>query len=252
MIKTSSEQDSKSNRPPCPYCESNLILKNGTTHHKKPKFLCKACGRQFIQNPQKTYRNEQDINLINKLLLERISLRGIARVMGMSLRTLQDYVNRFYRSISSKLKVKADGDLNLSIECDELWSFVNSKENPVYIWLALDRKNRLIVGVYFGDRSRETAEKFWKSLPVKYQKNAQAYTDFWQSYCEVIPNEQHHRCRKSEGQTNHVERFNNTLRQRCSRLVRKSLSFSKNYFNHEGAILYFIHHYNELILSKIT
>ncbi|PSP26464.1 MAG: IS1 family transposase, partial [Cyanobacteria bacterium SW_8_48_13] len=39
-----------------------------------------------------------------------------------------------------------------------------------------------------------------------------------------------------------IERFNNTLRQRCSRLVRKGLSFSKNFFNHEGAILYFIHH----------
>ncbi|PSP32572.1 MAG: hypothetical protein BRC57_14665 [Cyanobacteria bacterium QS_8_48_54] len=35
-----------------------------------------------------------------------------------------------------------------------------------------------------------------------------------------------------------IERFNNTLRQRCCRLVRKGLSFSKNCFNHEGAILY--------------
>ena len=47
-----------------------------------------------------------------------------------------------------------------------------------------------------------------------------------------------------------IERFNNTLRQRCSRLVRKGLSFSKNFFNHEGAILYLIHHYNrELLLN---
>ncbi|MDV3001116.1 MAG: IS1 family transposase ISCysp1 [Chroococcopsis gigantea SAG 12.99] len=252
MTKPSSETQSKPNRPPCPYCESNLILKNGTTHHKKPKFLCKSCGRQFIENPQKKYRTEPDINFINKLLLERISLRGIARIMGMSLRTLQDYVNRFYRSIPSQLKLKAVSSVNLLIECDELWSFVNNKENPVYIWLALDRSTRLIVGVYLGDRSRKSAEELWKSLPVEYQNNAQVYTDFWQSYCEVIPTEQHHRCRKSEGQTNHIERFNNTLRQRCSRLVRKCLSFSKNYFNHEGAIFYFIHHYNELILSKTT
>ncbi|HEY9821092.1 MAG TPA: IS1 family transposase, partial [Candidatus Sericytochromatia bacterium] len=40
------------------------------------------------------------------------------------------------------------------------------------------------------------------------------------------------------------ERFNCTLRQRISRLVRKTLSFSKKLDNHLGAIWYFIHHYN--------
>lgn len=249
MTKLLSEKSAKSARPPCPYCGSNLILKNGSTHHKKPKFLCKSCGRQFIENPQKKSRNLPDINLINKLLLERISLRGIARVMGMSLRTIQNYVNKFYRSISSDIRLSGLEGANLVIECDELWSFVKTKENPVYIWLALDRDTRLIVGVYLGDRSRESARKLWESLPNKYQKYSQIYTDLWESYCEIIPPQQHHRCTKSEGQTNHIERFNNTLRQRCSRLVRKCLSFSKNFFNHEGAILYFIHSYNESILS---
>jgi hypothetical protein len=34
------------------------------------------------------------------------------------------------------------------------------------------------------------------------------------------------------------------MRQRISRLVRKTLSFSKKLENHIGAIWYFIHHYN--------
>jgi insertion element IS1 protein InsB len=42
----------------------------------------------------------------------------------------------------------------------------------------------------------------------------------------------------------HIERFNNTLRQRVSRLVRETLSFSKTLANHIGAIKYFICHYN--------
>ena len=41
-----------------------------------------------------------------------------------------------------------------------------------------------------------------------------------------------------------VERLNNTLRQRFSRLVRKILSFSKKWENHLGAIWNFVHHYN--------
>jgi IS1 transposase len=43
---------------------------------------------------------------------------------------------------------------------------------------------------------------------------------------------------------NHIERFNNTLRQRVSRLVRETLAFSKKVAHHIGAIRYFICHYN--------
>ena len=38
--------------------------------------------------------------------------------------------------------------------------------------------------------------------------------------------------------------FNNTLRQRVSRLVREALSFSKKLANHIGAIKLFIYQYN--------
>ena len=45
-------------------------------------------------------------------------------------------------------------------------------------------------------------------------------------------------------ETDHIERFNNTLRQRVARLVRDALSFSKKLANHIGAIKLFICHYN--------
>jgi insertion element IS1 protein InsB len=43
--------------------------------------------------------------------------------------------------------------------------------------------------------------------------------------------------------TNRIERFNNTLHPRVSRLVRSALSFSKKLDNHIGAIKMFIYHY---------
>ncbi|MEG4390824.1 IS1 family transposase, partial [Microcoleus sp. N9_A2] len=49
---------------------------------------------------------------------------------------------------------------------------------------------------------------------------------------------------KETGLTNYIERFNNTRRQRISRFVRKTLSFSKKLSNHIGAIWYCIHEYN--------
>jgi IS1 family transposase len=49
---------------------------------------------------------------------------------------------------------------------------------------------------------------------------------------------------KHARKTNHIERFNNTLRQRLSRLVRETLSCSKKLAHHIGAIKYFICHDN--------
>ena len=60
----------------------------------------------------------------------------------------------------------------------------------------------------------------------------------------MIPVEQHQAITKKAQKTNHIERFNNTLRQRVSRLVRETLSFSKTLAHHIGAIKYFICHYN--------
>lgn len=172
---------------------------------------------------------------------------GIARSRQISMSWLQSFVNSFYRCLPCHLKTCPETSVDLVIECDELWSFVKSKVNAIYIWLAIDRKTRQIVAVHLGDRSRESAEEFWKSLPQNDRDNATVYTDLWTSYQQVIPARQHQPCLKDSGETNHIERLNNTLRQRCSRLVRKTLSFSKSFFNHEGAIWYFIHHYNEVL-----
>jgi insertion element IS1 protein InsB len=124
----------------------------------------------------------------------------------------------------------------LTLECDELWSFVGNKRRQVWVWLAINRDTREIVGVAIGRRTKATARKLWTSLPAVYRQCAVCYTDFWEAYTAVVPSKRHRAVGKESGQTNHIERFNNTLRQRCSRLVRKALSFSKKLVNHIGAI----------------
>ena len=120
-----------------------------------------------------------------------------------------------------------------------MWSFVLSKKNKVYVWLAIDRDTREIVGCYVGDRTRKSARKLWRSLPSIYRKCAVTYTDFWEAYVTITLRKLHRPVGKETGQTNHIERLNNTFQKRISRLVRKSLSFSKKMDNHIGAIWYF-------------
>lgn len=135
----------------------------------------------------------------------------------------------------------------LTIECDEAWSFVGNKENQQWIWLAQDRVTREIVGCYIGARDDEGAIGLWQSLPECYL-DAETYVDFWQAYDAIFYAKSLHHVGKESGQTNHIERFNNTLRQRVSRLVRKTLSFSKKLDNHLGAIWTFVHHHNQSLL----
>jgi IS1 family transposase len=127
---------------------------------------------------------------------------------------------------------------------DELWSFVGSKQQQVWIWLALDRATRKIIGVAFGDRSAQTCQRLWDSLPPLYRQRAVLYTDYWDAYAAILPSKRHRPVAKGSGETNHIERFNNTLRQRCSGLVRKTLSFSRNAWLHEKRIRLFIKQYN--------
>ena len=230
----------------CPTCKSENIIKNGSIHNGKQKYACKDCSRQFILDPTNCISCEKK-DLIDKLLLEKIPLAGIARVVGVSERWLQKYVNEKYDLILKFINVIAKKKGKLVIQCDEMWSFVMSKDNKVWIWLAIDIETSEIVGVYIGSRDAKGAKGLWDSLPPVYRQCAVSYTDFWQSYDVIFPSKRHKSVGKETGQTNRIERFNCTMRQRISRLVRKTLSFSKKLSNHIGAIWYFIHHYNAYI-----
>ena len=128
-----------------------------------------------------------------------------------------------------------------------MWSFVGTRKDPWWVWVALDRDTREVVGMVIGDRSESTARCLWDALPDAYQESAHFYTDFWAAYRAAVPGDRHTPVGKGSGLTNHIERFWCTVRQRCSRFVRKSLSFSKCPMNHTGALWYFIHHYNASI-----
>ncbi len=130
------------------------------------------------------------------------------------------------------------------MECAELGAFVGSKANPQWIWLALDRHSRQIVGTAIGARDEATAQHLWDSLPAVYRQWAICYTDFWAAYQAVLPSKRQRAVDNASGQTNHIERFKNTLRQRIGRLVRKTLAFSKKRANPRGAIWLFLHHDN--------
>jgi insertion element IS1 protein InsB len=229
----------------CSNCGSNDINKNGTTRHGNQNYKCRDCGRQFVENPKWKRISDNIKSTIKRLLLEKIPIAGIARSLQISESWLQQYVNAYYVTIPQHVQVQPKPQKRLTVQMDELWSFVDDKGNEQWIWLAMDAETREIVGCHVGDRSGESAIELWRSLPAVYRQCAVCYTDCWISYPVAIPSKRHQAVDKGSGLTSYIERFNNTLRQRVSRLVRRTLSFSKKLDNHINAIWNFIHHYNK-------
>ena len=132
------------------------------------------------------------------------------------------------------------------IEVDEMWSFVGKKKNAKWLWLAISRETKHIVAYHIGGRTDIDCLLFYKKIPDAYKK-LKSYSDKWESYKKVFPYKKlRHECvNKDSGQTNHIERFNNTLRQRVGRYVRKTLSFSKSEYWHNLVTKLFIIEYNQ-------
>jgi len=208
-------------------------------------------GRAFVLTPENSVITEEQRTLIERLLLESMSLRGICRAVGVGLRWLLQFLGEQFRRAPDHLYVKSPGRTSavilqqLEAELDELWSFVGNKANRQWVWIAMDAATRQVITFHVGDRSSQGGKALWEQIPIVYQEQATFYTDQYALYTGVIPPARHRASTKLVRKTNYVERFNCTLRQHISRLVRATMAFSKTHLaNHIGAIKYFICDYN--------
>ena len=124
-----------------------------------------------------------------------------------------------------------------------MWSFVQKKSKKRWVWIALCKQTRQVVACVIGGRGAATCKQLWKGIPEDY-KQGLCYSDFWEAYQSVLPDEHHQAVSKATGLTSHVERFNNTLRQRLARFVRKTLAFSKSEHMHLNCLHRFLVRYN--------
>ena len=147
----------------CPNCSSTNIKKNGHIHNGKQNHCCKQCGRQFVSNPQQILISSAKRERIRKLLLERIPLRGICRVEGVSLRWLLGFMVDLYDHLPNDFFFQVKGEAEelmiytLESEIDEMLSFVGNRTNKQWIWIAIDVQSRQIIAFQVGDRSRVSA-----------------------------------------------------------------------------------------------
>jgi insertion element IS1 protein InsB len=129
------------------------IPKNGHLHSGAQNHQCKACGRQFVASDERCTIPDEQRLLIEYLLRERISLRGIYRAVGVSLTWLLRFmVDRFAacpEHFLVQLPVSPTGVIirQLESKADEMWSFVGERANKQRVWIAMDAKTRQVIAV---------------------------------------------------------------------------------------------------------
>lgn len=231
----------------CPKCGSVKLVKNGHDYKGSQKYHCKACGRYGTLNRQGN-DHQQRQRQVKRGVLERLSLRGLERMLSLSRRTIGRWLEAWIEQVPPLSQSLLPAQVDDVLELDELWSFVGSKLQPRWVWLALCRRTRQIVAYWIGDRSETGALQLWRRIPRDYVRCA-SFSDRWPAYTHIFDYQRHRMVDKTEGETNHVERWFNTLRQRLARFTRKTLAFSKRDDLHDGLLRMFIYDYNLSCIS---
>src|SRR5262245_52934026 len=68
----------------CPGCGS-IPLKTHDPRHSGQHHQCQACGGQWVPSADERFMSDARHALVEHLLRERLSLRGICRAVGVSL-----------------------------------------------------------------------------------------------------------------------------------------------------------------------
>lgn len=223
----------------CRKCGNENIVKNGHNATRKQQYYCKDCQWRGILNPSEKYSNERKEEIL-RAYQERASMRGIQRTFGVARQTLAAWIKKKVEQLPKFIETIQPCQPEDVIERDELWSFVQKKANQSWLFIALCRRTRQIVGFALGKRNTVTCVLTYRETPLPYF-DCPSFSDFFEPY-NVFPHNTP--CPKQSGQTTYVEGWNNTLRQRFGRFVRKTLSFSKSPLWHELVTRWFIVEYN--------
>jgi insertion element IS1 protein InsB len=158
-------------RESCPQCGSKRYKRNGHIYTGKQNHRCKGCGRDSVRAPENRVITAEQRALIERLLLERISLRGICRAVGASSCWLLHFMVARFTAAPDHLYVQpivgpqAVILQRLEAEADELWSFVGKKTNRQWAWIAMDATTRQVLAFHVGFGAARAPKLFGSRFP---------------------------------------------------------------------------------------
>src|ERR1035437_8340223 len=136
---------------------------------------------------------------IIRALVEGNSLRSTSRITGFARNTISTLLVQLGRA-ASEYQDRTLRNLGSSrIECDEIWSFVYSKERnvpaehegqfgygDVWTWVAIDRDTKIVPTWLVGERSPEDCTAFLLDLADRLRYRVQLTTDGYGAYLASV------------------------------------------------------------------
>ncbi len=204
------------------------------------------------------------------LLCEGNGLRAITRIVGCSTCAVSELQRRYCSIIEFINRVRIKNLEIEEIEADELRVFVMRKNNIRWVYVALDRKSRLVIHFHIGKRDTNDARIFLTGLSDKLAESAKVSTDCLKSYVSAVektPNGFNESDTDSielmrarymgknalkRSITNRIEAHNGNIRQHVSRLTRRTRCFSKKEEGLRQHLTLFFFYYNYMKIHKST
>ena len=234
----------------CPGCGPTPFKKNGPIPSGEQNHQGNAGGRQAVASAEDRSTADERPALSEPLWRARSSLRGSCRAVGVSLtrpvRCMAERLAAWPEPLHVQPPAGPTGVVlrQLEADADEMWGLAGKRANQPWIRSARDARARHVIALHAGDHGRDRAKQLRAKLPWVYRAQATCHADQDDAHAAVIPPARHKALTKHARNAKHIERFKNPLRQRGSRLVRETASFSKTPAHHRGAIGYFIGHDN--------
>jgi insertion element IS1 protein InsB len=157
--------------------------------------------------------------MISELVCEGVGVRGIGRVLKISINTV---VSRI-KAIAADIKNPPTLQDQPAFEVDELWTYIGHKANEYWLAYALNKTNGQVVDFVIGKRTKATLKGLIDNLLASGVKKIR--TDKLTIYQRLIP-KTIHRC--GAYCINHIERKNLSIRTHLKRLSRRTICFSRS------------------------
>jgi insertion element IS1 protein InsB len=203
----------------CKKCLSEKVAKGGFVRGKR-RYICKECNYHFVEGDQRT-----DDKIIAKKALCVLFYtlgKGSFRMLAKIFNTQPSLVYRWIVEAGAKLPdTEVSGEIQ-EMEFDEMWHFVGSKKNKLWILKALDRSTRRVVAWVLGHRDTATFRRLYSK--VKHLKNCIFYTDDWDAFSKVLPKKRHV---IGKSHTVSIEQNNSNTRHHLGRFTRRTKVVSK-------------------------
>lgn len=219
---------------------------------------------------------------ILQMLCEGVSMRGISRVVGCSINTVNSLLNDVGKKCDQYHYMNVNNLKCKNVQVDEIWAFCYAKEknlstlkttNPeagdIWTWTAVCPDTKLVICWHTGDRGMDSATRFMRDLHSRLDGRVQLSSDGHHSYAQAVEAAFGHKVdfgmlvknynaktglnmvktsvignpKLDSISTSHVERQNLSMRMGMRRFTRRTNAHSKKLENHKHALsLYFMYH----------